>query len=91
MRILFDNGTPNPSARSLAGHEVAFARQIGWHELQNGDLLREAEEADYDLLLPPTRTSGTSRIYPGAKSPSSCWGTSSGRTSSFTLTALPTQ
>ena len=33
MRILFDNGTPNPIARSLAGHGVAFARQIGWHEL----------------------------------------------------------
>ncbi|MBN8732399.1 MAG: hypothetical protein J0L64_17790 [Acidobacteria bacterium] len=51
MRILFDNGTPNPIARSLVGHEVAFARQIGWHELKNGELLREAEEAGYDLLL----------------------------------------
>jgi len=30
MRILFDNGTPNPIARSLTEHEVAFARQIGW-------------------------------------------------------------
>jgi len=45
MRILFDNGTPNPIARSLAGYEVAFARQIGWHELNNGELLRQAEEA----------------------------------------------
>jgi len=51
MRILFDNGTPNPIARSLVGHEVAFARQIGWNELKNGELLREAEEAGYDLLL----------------------------------------
>lgn len=51
MRILFDNGTPNPIARSLAGHEVAFARQIGWHELKNGELLRQAEEAGYELLL----------------------------------------
>lgn len=51
MRILFDNGTPNPIARSLIGQEVAFARQIGWHERKNGDLLREAEEAGYDLLL----------------------------------------
>ena len=51
MRILFDNGTPNPIAPNLVGHEVAFARQIGWHELKNGELLREAEEAGYDLLV----------------------------------------
>ncbi len=37
MRILFDNGMPNPVARTLAGHEVSFARQIGWHELKNGE------------------------------------------------------
>lgn len=51
MRILFDNGTPNPIARSLVGHDVSFARQTGWHELKNGDLLRQAEEAGYELLL----------------------------------------
>ena len=51
MRILFDNGTPNPIARSLVGHEVAFSRRIGWHELKNGELLREAEKAGYELLL----------------------------------------
>jgi hypothetical protein len=51
MRILFDNGTPNPIARSLLGHEGAFARQIGWHELRNGELLNQAEEAGYELLL----------------------------------------
>ena len=55
MRILFDNGTPNPIARSLTGHEVAFARQIGWHELKNGELLRQAEEAGYELLLTPDK------------------------------------
>ena len=51
MRVLFDNGTPKPLARSLAGHDVAFAREQGWHELKNGDLLREAEQAGFDLLL----------------------------------------
>ncbi len=51
MKILFDNGTPNPLSRSLAGHEVFFARKIGWHELQNGELIRKAEEAGYELLL----------------------------------------
>jgi len=51
MRILFDNGRPNPKARALVGHEVSFARQIGGHELKNGELLSEAEEAGFDLLL----------------------------------------
>jgi len=27
------------------------AGQIGWHELENGALIRRAEEAGYDLLL----------------------------------------
>jgi hypothetical protein len=51
MKILFDNGAPNAIARSLAGHEVAFARQIGWHELENGELIDRADDAGYELLL----------------------------------------
>jgi hypothetical protein len=51
MKILFDNGTPNTLSRSLVGHEVSFTRKIGWHELQNGDLIQQAEEAGYELLV----------------------------------------
>jgi hypothetical protein len=51
MKILFDNGTPWPIARILVGHEVTYARKIGWHELKNGELIRRAEDAGYDLLL----------------------------------------
>jgi len=51
MRVLFDNGTPKPIARSLTGHQVSHARQIGWHELKNGELIRMAEDAGYDVLL----------------------------------------
>jgi hypothetical protein len=51
MRILFDNGTPKPLSRSLSGHQVNFARNIGWHQLKNGELIQKAEEAGYDLLL----------------------------------------
>ena len=36
---------------SLVGHSVTRARQIGWEALKNGDLLQEAEQAGYDLLL----------------------------------------
>ena len=51
MKVLFDNGTPKPIAKSLIGHDVSFARQIGWHELTNGELIRQAENAGYDVLL----------------------------------------
>jgi hypothetical protein len=51
MKILFDNGAPNPMARSLIGHEVTFARQIGWAELANGELIQRAEDEGYELLL----------------------------------------
>lgn len=45
MRILFDQGTPAPPRRALAGHEVSTAYERGWSELNNGDLLQAAEEA----------------------------------------------
>jgi hypothetical protein len=51
MKVLFDNGTPKPIARSLAGHEITYARQIGWHELENGELIKQAENAGYEVLL----------------------------------------
>ena len=51
MKILFDNGAPNPIARSLIGHEVTFARQIGWEELENGELIERAEEMGFEVLL----------------------------------------
>ena len=51
MKILFDNGTPKPIAHGLIGHEVSFARQIGWHELGNGELIQKAEDAGYEVLL----------------------------------------
>lgn len=51
MKILFDNGTPKPIARSHPGHEITYARQIGWHEMKNGEMIERAEEFGYELLL----------------------------------------
>jgi predicted nuclease of predicted toxin-antitoxin system len=51
MNILFDNGVPKPIARCLTGHEVTYARQIGWHEMENGELIQRAENAGYQVLL----------------------------------------
>jgi hypothetical protein len=51
MKILFDNGTPRPIARSLPGRQIAHARHTGWHQLANGELILAAEHAGYEVFL----------------------------------------
>ncbi len=51
MRILFDHGTPSGIAKALAGHEVTEAIDRGWDCISNGELLKVAEEAGFELLL----------------------------------------
>jgi hypothetical protein len=51
MRILFDHGTPSGIAGALSAHEVTEAREHGWDTISNGELLKVAEAAGFDLLL----------------------------------------
>jgi hypothetical protein len=51
MLILFDQGTPLGIRDSLHGHIVKTAHQQGWSTLLNGDLLRAAEGAEFDVLV----------------------------------------
>ena len=51
MLILFDHVTPRGIARALAGHTVTTAKERGWDALGNGDLLAEAEQAGFDVVL----------------------------------------
>ena len=51
MRVLHDVCTPVQVRQALPGHEVRTAVSMGWGELENGDLLREAEAAGFDLLI----------------------------------------
>jgi hypothetical protein len=51
MLILFDHGTPRGISRALQGHIVKEARAQGWDTLGNGDLLKAAEEAGFEVLL----------------------------------------
>ena len=44
MRILFDQGTPAPLRAFLAPHTVVTATEMGWSELENGDLIAAAEK-----------------------------------------------
>lgn len=55
MLILFDHGTPRGLARALSGHTVVTAFEKGWDTLQNGELLKAAEENAVELLLTTDR------------------------------------
>ncbi len=51
MLILFDQNTPVKIREVLAGHTIKTAREQGWSTLLNGELLRAAAAAGFDLLL----------------------------------------
>ena len=51
MRILFDQGVPLPLKSWLTSHEVETARQRGWSELLNGELLAAAQGARFELFI----------------------------------------
>ena len=51
MKILFDQGTPVPLRRHLAGHSVDTAFERGWSDLHNSVLLERADEDGYRLLI----------------------------------------
>jgi len=51
MRILFDQGTPVPLRRHLHPHAVDTVAERVWSELQNGELLDQAEADGYQALI----------------------------------------
>jgi|HubBroStandDraft_5_1064220.scaffolds.fasta_scaffold263906_2 hypothetical protein len=52
MLVLFDNGTPRTLARFLIDrHTVTEARARGWQELENGELLNQAEGSGFEVLV----------------------------------------
>ena len=51
MRVLFDHNVPHKMRRHLEGHEVFTAEEMGWAELENGELLRAAETGGFRLMV----------------------------------------
>jgi hypothetical protein len=51
MRVLFDQGTPVPLRRHLAGHEVTTATERNWSQLTNGELLAAATGDGFEVLV----------------------------------------
>jgi len=51
MRILFDHGTPVPIRGYIQGHTIRTAWEQAWDTLSNGELLKAAEDAGFDVLV----------------------------------------
>lgn len=51
MRVLFDEGTPDPLRHALLEHIVETARERDWSGLRNGDLMAAAEAAGFDVFV----------------------------------------
>ena len=50
-RVLLDHCVPRPLAALLFGVTIATAKQMGWTQLKNGELLAIAESAGFDVLI----------------------------------------
>ncbi len=51
MKILFDHGTPAPLRMHLPDHTVDRSAEIGWELLENGELIRMAEQQGYEVIV----------------------------------------
>jgi hypothetical protein len=55
MFVLFDQGTPLPIRPFLKEHTVQTTSERGWDTLENGELLKAAETAGFDVLVTPDK------------------------------------
>ena len=67
MLILFDQATPVPLRTYLLGHTVRTAAQQGWDRFRNGELLKAAEDAGFDVLLTTDKNMRYQRNLSGRK------------------------
>ena len=51
MKILFDHGTPAPLRHHLPEHSVDRSAERGWELLENGELIRRAEQDGYEVIV----------------------------------------
>ena len=51
MKIPFDHGTPAPLRDYLRDHSVDRSAEKGWELLENGELIRKAEEEGYEVIV----------------------------------------
>lgn len=51
MRVLLDENLPHQLRTNLPGHDVSTVRYLGWNGLKNGELVRAAESAGFEVFL----------------------------------------
>jgi predicted nuclease of predicted toxin-antitoxin system len=51
MRVLLDEQLPRRFARQLTDHDVSTVQQQGWAGVSNGELLRRASAAGFDVFV----------------------------------------
>jgi predicted nuclease of predicted toxin-antitoxin system len=51
MRILLDNNVHHKFATLLPDHDVTHVQSLGWESLRNGELLRTADDARFEVLI----------------------------------------
>jgi len=51
VKILFDQNVPRNLRDYLLAHEVSTAAAMGWHELENDDLLNAAESGGFQIFI----------------------------------------
>ena len=84
MQVLFYNGTPRTLARFLVErHMVTEARARGWEELENGELLNEAEAAGFQVLVTTDKNLSCQRTLQAVGL--SCWDRGDGLSSNNML------
>ena len=55
MRVLIDESLPRQLAPALVGHDARMVQQEGWSAVKNGELLRRAAAAGFEVLITPDR------------------------------------
>ena len=51
MRILLDENFPVPLVKDFAGHDCSHVVLLGWSGTKNGELLKLAEAAGFEVLI----------------------------------------
>lgn len=51
MKVLLDNCVTRRFGQLLPGHEVIHAGRHGWAELENGDLIKAAEQDGFEAMI----------------------------------------
>lgn len=51
MRVLFDKNVPYGTRNFLSNHRVETVDDHGWSRISNGELLKAAEVAGFDVVL----------------------------------------